>query len=161
MNFARVAEINRSKADIQWINPPFNVVSIIMFLFIEVILLMMMVCGAHIGTLRPFDIDYNPPSKIDPDKEYGGRNRQYCRYCRRGMLENGNIKKYMGLITNYRLEKHEVKMVKRLLEDRWICPKCYRPYKQFPDGTTDRLSRFEIQFEVVCHCTVHCVILWS
>lgn len=67
------------------------------------------------------------------------------------MGQKGDIAKYVRLITNYRLENEDVTLVKRLLQDTGICNKCYRPYKEFADGSTDRLNRSEIQLEVVSY----------
>ena len=107
------------------------------------------------GAVRDSTVDIKDLSYSD---EYSGRGRLYCRFCRRGMGQKGDIGKYVRLITNYRLEKEDVAVVKRLLQDTGICNKCYRPYKRFSDGSTNRLNRVEIQLEVASYWVFLCCV---
>jgi len=173
MNFAKLEELDRSLRDIQWINAPGNLIAAVVWVFIEMAR-HIVICGScgkkqfGITELLPFRIDFNETAStvslrgstgafgsidarstaLGPKYEYMGRGRKYCRYCRNGMGNNGDINKYLKMITKYRLEKDDVAMIKRLLADTGICDKCYRPYKKYPNGESNRLSRSEIQLEV-------------
>ena len=80
---------------------------------------------------------------------YSDSGRVYCRYCRAYMTHNGDISDYFDLFVHYRLDEDDVKLMKRLLHGTGLCPKCYRPYKIFPDESTDRLNRLELQLEII------------
>ena len=80
---------------------------------------------------------------------YADTGRVYCRYCRCQFTQDGDISNYFDLFVNYRLDEDDVKLMKRLMHGTGLCPHCYRPYKIFPDDSTDRLNRPEIQLEII------------
>eukprot|EP00484_Ammonia_sp_Unknown_P014069 CAMPEP_0197080372 /NCGR_PEP_ID=MMETSP1384-20130603/214092_1 /TAXON_ID=29189 /ORGANISM="Ammonia sp." /LENGTH=484 /DNA_ID=CAMNT_0042519255 /DNA_START=85 /DNA_END=1539 /DNA_ORIENTATION=- len=82
---------------------------------------------------------------------YGDGGRRFCRYCRTMITKSGDIDDFFELFINYRLDEDDVKLMKRLMHHTGVCPKCFRPYKTWSDGTTDRLQRWEIQLEIISY----------
>ena len=86
---------------------------------------------------------------------------QYCQFCRHYMWNNGDISRYLALFRGYRLDDDDVKVIKNTLENRGLCPKCFRPFKLYSDGSSNRLARWQVVIEIISFYVFICFLYWS
>ena len=88
--------------------------------------------------------------------------RKYCQFCRINMAENvGDISNYFNLFRGYRLDEDDVKIIKNIFENRGVCSKCYRPYKLYHDGSSNRLARWQVIIEILSFYVFLLILYWS
>jgi len=75
--------------------------------------------------------------------------RKYCQFCRCYMTASGDINNYYALFDGYQLDDEDKKQLTQIFANRTLCAKCYRPYKKFPNGASNRYQRWQVTIELL------------
>ena len=75
--------------------------------------------------------------------------RKYCQFCRCYMTESGDIESYFRLFDGYQLDSEDKKVLSSIFANRKLCAKCYRPYKKYSDGSSNRYQRWQVTIEML------------
>lgn len=65
------------------------------------------------------------------------------------MTGSGNIDDYFNLFDGYQLDQEDQKVLRQIFATRNLCAKCYRPYKKFSDGSSNRYQRWQVTIEIL------------
>eukprot|EP01084_Bolivina_argentea_P307706 531894_1 len=168
VNFSRTEEIYQLAHRQAIIPPPLNIFVFALSLLWYLIELCIfgLSCAKYslnLSKIVPIHIDYENINKeciktnINDERIMSNNNNKtiglfeykYCQFCRCEIIENGNIDNYFALFDGYRLDKDDVKMIKNNMMDRGLCPKCFRPFKLYSDGSSNRLAKWQVIIEIV------------